>query len=312
MHELSVLVISFNTRELTLKALRTLIEQTRCDCEVIVWDNASQDGSADAIEAEFGDRVRLVRSGENLGFAGANNAAAELATGRYLLLLNPDTEVLDGAVDKLLAFAEANPDAGIWGGRTVFEDGRLNPTSCWARPTLWSYTCQAFGLASAFRRSTLLNPEGIGGWKRDSVREVDIVSGCFLLITRELWDRLGGFDRSFFMYGEDADLCLRAKAAGARPLFCPDATIVHHGGRSEAVRSDKIVKLYRAKLDLVRRHWRPALRPLAFLLLRLNVIRRLMVWRLLKMTGKRGGGDAAEVFRVVWQRRADWLTGSNG
>src|SRR5690606_35725860 len=117
--------------------------------------------------------------------------------------------------------------------------------------------CVATGLSSLFRGSSLFNPEGYGGWKRDTVREVDIVSGCFFLIRRELWERLGGFDPAFFMYGEEADLCLRARKLGARPMVTPEATIVHYGGASERVRADKMVRLLQAKALLIRRHWGP-------------------------------------------------------
>src|SRR5690606_9249085 len=118
---LSIIVVSYNTRGLTCECIRSVFDQTKRDAfELMVLDNASTDGSADAIEAEFADRVRLIRSRQNLGFAGGNNRAAETATGDYLLLLNPDTVVLDHAIDRLLDFAARTPDAGIWGGRTLF------------------------------------------------------------------------------------------------------------------------------------------------------------------------------------------------
>ncbi|MCC5787807.1 MAG: glycosyltransferase family 2 protein [Phycisphaerales bacterium] len=300
--ELSVLVISYNTRELTLDALRTLIDQTRCDYEVIVWDNASSDGSADAIEAEFGGRVRLTRSEENLGFAGANNAAAEHASGRYLLLLNPDTEVLDGAVDKLLAFADSNPEAGIWGGRTVFADGRVNPSSCWTRMTVWSLVCQVSGLSKAFSGSRVFNPEAVSAWWSEGEREVDIVSGCFFLIKRDLWDRLGGFDPAFFMYGEEADLCLRAKKLGVRPMVTADAVIVHHGGASEKIESGKISRILNAKMQLVERHMSKAGRGVARALLLLwPMSRSLLSWSPFRRHRRR-----SEVWIKVWRDRSYW------
>ncbi|MDH5453308.1 MAG: glycosyltransferase family 2 protein, partial [Paracoccaceae bacterium] len=178
---LTVIVVSYNTRELTLAALRTLFAQTRDTAmKVVVFDNASDDGSADAIAAEF-TNVQLIRSSENLGFARANNLVAEKADTEWLLLLNPDTEVHAGAVDRLVAFAQAHPKAGIYGGRTVFPDGSLNMASCWMRITPWSTVCSAFGLSAIFPNSAIFNPEAIGGWQRDTVRDVDIVVGCFFL-----------------------------------------------------------------------------------------------------------------------------------
>jgi N-acetylglucosaminyl-diphospho-decaprenol L-rhamnosyltransferase len=134
------------------------------------------------------------------------------------------------------------------GGRTVFADRTLNSTSAWRFMSIWSLFTQAFGLAKVFDSSDFFNHEGYGGWGRDEVREVEIVTGCFLLIDRELWEQLHGFDESFFMYGEEADLCYRAKSYGAKPLVTPNATIVHYGGASETARAQKIVRLFTGKV----------------------------------------------------------------
>jgi len=251
---LSVLVVSYRTLGLTLECLRSLHAQTtEVSFETLVVDNASDDGSAEAIAAEF-PQARLFALERNVGFAAANNLAAEHARGELFLLLNPDTVVLEHAVDRIVEVARRRPEAGIWGGRTVFADGRLNRGSCWAAPTLWSTFLIATGLAN---KVPALHPEAMGTWRRDSEREVDIVSGCFLLTSAQLWRRLGGFDPAFFMYGEDADLCLRARALGARPMISPSATLVHHGGASERIRSDKLVRLFRAKAQLCARYWGP-------------------------------------------------------
>lgn len=304
---LSIVVVSYNTREMTLDCLRSVFDQAQSlDFELIVVDNASGDGSADAIEDEFSDHLHLVRSCSNLGFARANNLAAESARGNFLLLLNPDTVVLDHAIDRLLAFAHGHPDGGIWGGRTLFPDGTLNPGSCWSRQSLWSLTTQLSGLSALLRRTTACNPEGIGAWDREGIREVDIVSGCFLLIRRALWEELGGFREAFFMYGEDADLCLRAKAAGARPRITGEAAIVHYGGASETVQSDKLVRLLEAKMLLLRCHFPAASRRLALTLLALWPLSRFYAHSLFSLTGGAASSDRASVWRDVWLRRSEW------
>lgn len=258
--DLSILIISYNTRELTLEAIESAIAQTKSTSyEILVVDNASADGSADAIEQHYpADRfpqVRLLRAVENLGFAKANNLAARAARGQYLLLLNSDTRTLDGATDRLVEFLAARPDVGIAGGRTFFDDGSLNRNSCHGAPTLWMLLCQATGLSSVFRKSGWLNPEGLGDWPRDSERDVPAVTGCLLLIRADLWRALDGFDEQFFMYGEDTDLCVRTWRKGLRCTICPDARIVHHGGRSDRVRAEKMLKLFRAKAQLMLKHW---------------------------------------------------------
>jgi len=215
---LSIIVISYNTRDMTLASLASIYAQTTTPFEVIVVGNASSDGSAEAIAADF-PQVTMLAETVNHGFGRAHHVAMPHAVAPMVLLLNPDTVVLSGAVDKLLAFAVLRPEAGIWGGRTLHADGRLNPASCWWRMTLWSLFCRTSGLSAVFAGSGVFNPENIGHWPRDAERRVDIVSGCFLLIGRDTWDQLGGFDPVFHMYGEEADLCLRGIAKGLQPMI---------------------------------------------------------------------------------------------
>lgn len=306
--KISVIVVSYNTREMTIACLASVFEQTRqTPFELIVWDNASQDRSAESIGESFHDRIKLVASDRNLGFAVANNRAAELTSGDYLLLLNPDTVVLDGAIDKLVEFAAARPEAGIWGGRTVFPDGTLDPTSCWQKQTLWSLFCQASGLSRVFRQSTLFNPEGIGGWNRNGTRSVDIVCGCFLLIRRDMWLALEGFREEFFMYGEEADLCLRAKNLGAKPVVSSAATIVHYGGASENVRADKMVRLLKAKRLLIAFHFTESTKRIACQLLFLWPVTRYLIHSILAALGKTSSREKRNVWREIIGRRTEWF-----
>jgi GT2 family glycosyltransferase len=298
----SIIVVSYNTREMTLECLRSVFAETNQPFELIVVDNASSDGSVAAIAAEF-PGVRLMAEIENHGFAKANNMAAAHGSGEYLLLLNPDTIVLEGAIDRLLAFARRVPEAGVWGGRTLYGDRSLNPTNCWRRMTVWSLASQVVGLSSLFRRNALFNPEGYGGWLRDSEREVDIVTGCFLLIRRELWRELGGFDLSYVMYGEEADLCVRAQATGARPRITPEAQIVHYAGASETVRTNMMVRLLRAKMLLIRRHFSGWQRSAGLMLLRLWPLSRYCATRVL------GRRMVAQTWGEIWQRRDEWWDG---
>jgi GT2 family glycosyltransferase len=307
--EISIIVVSYNTRAMTLACLRSIGEQTRETAhEVIVVDNASADGSAEAIAAEFPD-LRLIRSRQNIGFARANNLAAGEARGKRLLLLNPDTVVIDRAIDRLAAFAAARPAAGIWGGRTLFGDRTLNPTSCWGRMTVWNLFCRAIGLTALFPGSERFNSEAYGDWRRDSVRQVDIVTGCLLLIEKRLWDELGGFQPRYFMYGEEADLCLRAKAAGAAPVFTPAATIIHHGSASDT--GDKAVAVATARMTLIREHWAPLKRWLGIALSWTSALTHHAGYALAAMvlTGRRGARAQADLHTKVWLERGRWLGG---
>jgi N-acetylglucosaminyl-diphospho-decaprenol L-rhamnosyltransferase len=307
--KLTVIVVSYNTRELTLVCLASLFANTHeTPFRAVVFDNASEDGSADAIAEAF-PQVELIRSQENLGFARANNIVAAEADTEWLLLLNPDTEVFDGAIDRLMAFSEAHPEAGITGGRTVFPDGSLNIASCWNQITPWSMVCSAFGLSAAFPDSRLFNPEAIGGWKRDSVRHVDIVVGCFLMIRRSLWEELGGFDLKYFMYGEEADLCLRAARLGYRPMITPDATIMHIVGAASRQSAERRVLVAKARSTLIRDHWPRPLVPVGIGLMRLWGGARLLGARAISAAGAAPRRMSAEDWSRVWARRSEWLTG---
>jgi len=302
--------VSYNTRDETLESLRSVFRETReISFELIVADNASHDGSAAAIKDEFPD-LHVIALDSNLGFGQANNLAARHANGELLLLLNPDTVVLNQAIDVLVNFTEDFPGCGIWGGRTVFADGTLNARSCARRMTLWSIFSRAVGLSALFPRSPLFNYEAYGGWERDSIREVDTVSGCFFLIQRDLWEKLGGFDPVFYMYGEEADLCVRAKKLGARPIVTPAAEIIHYGGLSETVAADKVEKLLRAKITLAKKHWGTFrllfVRPLWMMLVAIRAAGYSGAARLLGSSKHR---ERAETWREVWRRRDEWSEG---
>jgi len=303
--ELTIIIVSYNTRDLTLKALETLYATTqKTRFHTVVYDNASSDGSAEAIAEAFPD-VELIASQDNLGFAKANNVVAAQAKTEWLLLLNPDTECHTGAVDNLLAFSKTHPQAGITGGRTVFPDGSLNIASCWGKITPWSAFCKATGLTAVFSNSTLFNPEGYGRWQRDSTREVDIVVGCFLMIRRSLWDELGGFDLKYFMYGEEADLCLRAQAKGYQPMITPDAEIMHLVGAASKTLARKYVWSAKARMTLMQDHWPAWQVPFGRgCLVFWAGARALGLGLVSKLTGRKQ--EAAQKWADIWAQRADW------
>lgn len=280
--------------------------------EVLIIDNASTDGSPEMLNAIEDERVKVRMSEENLGFAGGNNVVLEDAQGQFFLLLNPDTVVENDSVAELLSFATKNPGAGIWGGTTYFEDGSLNPTYCWNNQSVWSLLCQALGLTSLFRSNRLFNPEGVGFWNTEAEREVDIVSGCFFLTRQSLWRELNGFDQSFFMYGEEADFCNRAMRLGHSPKITSKAKIVHHGGASERIRSQKLIRLLKSKMMLIERHFNPTLRWLGLRLLAAWPASRLLAHEMLSLLGRQSSKEHSKAWRIVWQDRANWSGLSDG
>ncbi len=232
---LSVIVLSWNVRDLLRACLRSLPLADPA-VEVIVVDAASADGTAAMVTAEFPParfpRLTLIASPENLGFSRGNNLGLRAAQGRYLLVLNPDTELAEDALARMTAYLDAHPDVGVLGPGLVYPDGRPQPTRR-RFPTL----------ATAVFESTWLQPWAPRGvldryyardLPADQAVDVDWVVGAALLVRREAYAQVGGLDEGFFMYSEELDWCRRMKAAGWRVVQYPAARVVHHEGRSSA------------------------------------------------------------------------------
>ena len=299
--DVAVIIISYNSAPHLGKCLESVYAQCgRVSLEVIVLDNESEDESTDLVRRRF-PTVKLIRPGRNLGFAAGVNHAARHATADYLLLLNPDTILLDHAIDVIVEFARRAPCHGLYGGRTLRADGELEPSSCWGLPSLWSLAMFASGMNSIGRRNRLFDPESLGKWPRDTAREVGIISGCYLLLPRAVWQELGGFDERFFMYGEDADLAIRARAAGYRPMLCPGARLIHHVGQS-STRADKLLLLQLGKATLLRTHWRGLSRWLGLNLLLTGTGVRALVALIVRR-------PTTERWLTVWRQRQQWMQG---
>jgi GT2 family glycosyltransferase len=296
---LSILMVSYNAAdhlEATLRSLQGSAAPSDA-FEVLVTDNGSADGAAEVAERLLGTGA-VERMHRNTGFGFAVNRTAKRARGDYFLLLNPDAHPKPGAIDAALAVLRARPRSGIVGGRCVTPAGELDPRSCFGRITAWSLTCGMLGLSSAFRGSSVFDPESLGGWQRDDQRPVDVVSGGFLLVSRETWDRLGGFDETYRIYGEDQDLCLRAAALGFSPCIAPSAEFEHDVGASSAHRADRDVLVLTGRATVVKGHVRH--RRYGLFALRAGVALRAVAERVLRKQPR---------WSEVWRRRAEWSGG---
>lgn len=226
------MIVNWNARDYLRSCLHSIIDRTRCNYEVIVVDNASTDGSVEMLRAEFCD-VSVIENSENRGFASANNQGMACAQGLYVLLLNPDTVVLDDAIGKTVAFADGNPSVGIVGCQVLVTQHSVQST-CFRFPSPMTIFMTLTGLQSLFPNSRLFALERFGDWARDTQRDVDVVSGMFMLVRREAIDKVGLMDEDYFMYAEEADWCYRFWKAGWRCVFTPETRIIHveGGGRS--------------------------------------------------------------------------------
>ncbi len=301
--ELSIILVSYNTADYTIRALESVYTQTHGNFEVIVVDNASSDDSVAKIKDNF-PQIKLIESKTNLGFAGGVQLGAKASIGKYFLLLNPDTVVIDQAIDRLLQFAKQYPKNGIWGGVTLNNDLSINTQHAWSQPSFRNLLFSALGLEKLFNKSCFFNHSNYGCWKRDTIKEVDIISGCFFLTMRELWDKLGGLDTTFFMYAEEADFCLKAKRLGYQPIVNPEARIIHHGGVSHSRFSGKLIKLLKGKVELINRHIPSWKKPIYKFLLYLYVFNKYFMHKLLKRNT-----EQSMEWQIVFDQRQQWLKG---
>ena len=235
---ISVVIVSYNTRDILRRCLEALFENTAgVEIQVLVVDNDSRDGSAQMVREEF-PGVNLTANQQNTGFAAANNQAFALARGEYILLLNPDAFVKPGAISRAAEFMRQNRGCGVCGGRIVDPDGSLNP-SARRFPTWFSNFCTLSGLSSRFAESSFFNRHDFGGFAHDRVKEVDWVPGTFMFLRKSMLDDIGFFDERFYIYYEETDLCMRARKAGWKVYFIPEAEVEHIGGASSKTRKDK-------------------------------------------------------------------------
>lgn len=228
---LSIIIVSFNTRNILRKCLKRVREHgAGIDLETFVVDNASSDGSADMVAEEFPE-VKLIVSQKNLGFAGGNNLALKEASGRFLLLLNSDAYLLPGTLETTIRFMKENTSCGVLGVKLIGEDDKLQP-SARMLPNAWLKFLVITGIASRFPNSSILGGPDYSWWDHSTAREVGWVPGAYFLIRREVTNKVGFLDERYFLYYEETDFCLQTKRAGWQVIFFPDAKVIHLGGES--------------------------------------------------------------------------------
>jgi N-acetylglucosaminyl-diphospho-decaprenol L-rhamnosyltransferase len=252
--DLTVVIVSYNDRQWLTACLSSVREQVaEIAAEVIVVDNGS-DGAHHLVEATFPDARTLVS--ENHGFGHANNRAIADGTGRYVLFLNPDTELLQGSLRDVIAALDARPDIGVAGVRQVTADGTLWPTIRYF-PCFTRALGDALGAERVPRRPRWAGERELDPELYDQETECDWTSGSFMLIRREALLSAGLFDERFFVYSEEPDLCLRIKRAGWRVVHLPDITIVHHAGKSGVQPRMRAQDAY-TRLQYARKHFNRA------------------------------------------------------
>jgi GT2 family glycosyltransferase len=209
-----------------------LRQSVREPLEVIVVDNASSDGSPEAVRANY-PAVQLICNSGNDGFARGNNIGIRASQGEYLFLVNSDVVVSDGCFEKLLRYMDGHPEIGMLGPRILGSDGKVQ-RNCMGFPSLWNTLCRAVALDTLFPQSQLFGSHFLTFWNFDDTRPVDVINGCFWVLKRSAVDEVGLLDERFFMYGEDVDWCKRFRQKGWKVVFFGEAEALHYGGASSA------------------------------------------------------------------------------
>lgn len=226
--ELSIVILSYNTRELLLKCLESVGggECGERKVEIIVVDNASTDGSVETVERRYKD-ITILRNKKNLGFAAGNNLGIKRARGKYILLLNSDTIVEKETIPRMLAFMGENPQVGVATCRVEFPNGSLDPACHRGFPTPWAALTYFLGFERLFPKSKLFGQYHLGFLPMDKTHEIDSPTGAFYLVRREVIEKVGLLDEDYFMYGEDLDWSYRIKQAGWKIIYYPYVKIIH-------------------------------------------------------------------------------------
>jgi GT2 family glycosyltransferase len=234
--KISVVIVSWNAKSFLLQCIESVLRQSprdhRKQIEVIVVDNASSDGSPEAVR-DNAPAVKLICNGGNDGFAKGNNIGIRASIGEYLFLINSDVVVSDGCFDKLVRYMDAHPEIGMLGPKIVGSDGKVQ-RSTMGLPSLWNTLCRALALDSLFPRSRLFGGHLMTFLKHDVTRPVEVINGCFWVVRRSAMEQVGLLDERFFMYGEDVDWCKRFNDGGWKVVFFSEVEVLHYGGASSS------------------------------------------------------------------------------
>ncbi len=262
--DLSIIILNYNVKELLLKCLESIFKDPNSkNWQVIVVDNASEDGSAEAVKKKYLNsqiQVEVVESKENLGFAGGNNLGVKYAKAQAVLFLNPDTLVVGDAVSKSLEFLLSNPDIGALTCRVELPDGKLDYSCHRGFPTPWNSFAYFSGLSRVFPRFRLFSGYTASYQNIKTIHEIDCLTGAYLMVRKIAGDQINWWDEDYFWNGEDIEFCYSLKEKGWKIFFYPEAKIIHYKGSSSGLWSSKAVSVEKEKMFTSASHAASAMR----------------------------------------------------
>jgi len=247
--DLSIIIVNWNTKNLLKNCLKSIFNTLKkVNYEIFVVDNASTDGSVNMIRSIF-PNINLIINDKNDGFSKANNQALKKSVGRYVLLLNPDTVVLDNTLDEMVKFLDEHPEAGVSTCQVKYGDGRIQFTSGRHFPDIFTELFAATRLSMFFPKNRITGKYMMTYWDHNDTREVDVISGSFMMVKRLAIEQIGLLDERFYMYSEDVDWCFRIRKAGWKIFYVHHVGIIHYAGQSSAgnsreVRAKEYISIY--------------------------------------------------------------------
>ncbi len=256
MIDLSIIIVNYNVKEFLLNLLDSIKHASKnISTEIIVVDNNSDDDSIQLLKNKF-PSVITIENKINVGFGIANNQALEICKGKYILLINPDTLVREDTFEKMINYLSKNKDIGLAGCKVLNPDGSLQLACRRSFPKPWVSFTKVTGLSSLFPKSKLFAKYNLTYLDENKSYEVDAVSGSFMMLTRETYEKVGGFDTDFFMYGEDLDLCYRVQKNGYKVFYVNETEIIHYKGEStKRSKIDETKIFYDAMHLFVKKHF---------------------------------------------------------
>ena len=271
---LSIVIVSYNTSELTINCLKSIYsETTKIDYEVIVVDNNSVDDTIVRIESEF-PSVKIIKNNDNRGFAYALNIGIKNSKGNVVLSINSDTIIIDGAISKSYNYLLSKPDVHILGVKLLNGDNSLQP-SCRFLPNIFNCFSEAFFLNYVSPNNKLLGRYYMSYFDYNSTIDVEWIKGTYMMIRKEVFDKIGLFDDDYFLYTEETDFMLRAKRGGFRTVFFHEAQIYHLEGASSRKNPERVYRMvHKTKLFFFRKNYKFPERDLLVCIQHLAMINR--------------------------------------
>ncbi|RSK28664.1 glycosyltransferase family 2 protein [Bacillus sp. HMF5848] len=254
--DISIIIVNYNTKKLTIDAISSVLcSNTSYTYEILVVDNASSDGSVEAIRQQHSE-VKIIANDHNVGFSKANNQAIKIATGRYILLLNSDTIVHEATLQIMTKLMDEQPKIGASGCKVLLPNGELDKACKRGFPTPSASFFYISKLTKLFPTNPSINRYHMGHIQPDQASSIDCLVGAFMMVRKETIDRVGLLDETFFMYGEDIDWCYRIKEAGWDIYYYPKTHIIHYKGASSRKKPKKIVyEFHRAMYIFHKKHY---------------------------------------------------------